>query len=98
MITSEVKVWWHLLEEGDKWGMCVSDLYDGSRLVPLLHHMHFGSAVPLIIPDVDGDLGGLQPLETVTLTAAPLIDVLQEGRTRERRFKDVKALTISRKL
>lgn len=98
MITSEVKVWWHLLEEGDEWGMCVSDLYDGSRLVPLLHHMHFGSAVPLIISDVDGDLGGLQPLKTVTLTAAPLIDVLQEGRTRERRFKDVKALTISQKL
>lgn len=78
--------------------MCVSDLYDGIRLIPLLHHMHFGSAVPLIISDVDGDLGGLQPLETVTLTAAPLIDVLQEGKTREMRFKDVKAVTTSQKL
>lgn len=40
--------------------------------------MQFGSAVPLIISDVDADLGGLQPLEAVTLTAAPLVDFLQE--------------------
>lgn len=59
--------------------VCVwlSHLYDCCRLVPLIHHVQFSSAVPLIISDANGDLGGLQPLIAVTLTAAPLIDFLQ---------------------
>lgn len=56
-------------------------LCDCCWLLPLLHHVQFGSAVSLIVSDVDGDLRGLQPLKTVTLTATPLIDVLRgEGK------------------
>lgn len=60
--------------------MCVieSHLCECVWLFPLLHHVQFGTAVPLIISDANGDLRGLQPLIAVTLTATPLIDVLQE--------------------
>lgn len=58
--------------------MCVFDLYDLIRLAPLLHHVHLGSAISLIISDVNGDLRSLQPLEAVALTAAPLVDILQD--------------------
>lgn len=60
--------------------VCVieSHLCECFWLFPLLHHVQFGSAIPLIISDANGDLRGLQPLIAVTLTATPLIDVLQE--------------------
>lgn len=59
--------------------MCVivCDLYDFCRLIPLFQHVELSSAVSLIIPDADGDLRGLQPLKAVTLTATPLVDILQ---------------------
>lgn len=62
-------------------------LYDVRGLASLLHHVHLGSAVSLIVSDVDGHLGGLEPLEPVTLTAAPLIHILQDGE--KKRGKDV---------
>lgn len=52
--------------------------------------MQLGSAVSLVVSDVDADPGGLQPLESVTLTATPLIDVLQE---RERQETDIKVVS-----
>lgn len=52
-------------------------LDDFSRLLPLVHHEKLGPAVPLIVSDVDGKIGGLQPLVAVALAAAPLVDVLQ---------------------
>ena len=58
--------------------VCVSHLCECFWLFPLLHHVQFGSSVPLIISDANGELRGLQPLIAVTLTATPLIDVLQE--------------------
>lgn len=57
--------------------LCAFYLDDFCRLLPLLQQAQLGSAVPLIISDVNGDLRGLQPLEAVALTAAPLIDSLQ---------------------
>lgn len=46
------------------------------RLGALLGHVHTGPAIPLVVSDALGQLCGLQPLETVALGAAPLIDVL----------------------
>lgn len=70
-------------EKERKWGMCVTiyHLYDCCWLFPLLHNVQFGSAVSLIVFDVNGDPRGLQPLEMVTLAATPLIDVLRERKT-----------------
>lgn len=56
-------------------------------LFSLLHHVQFGSAVSLIISDVKADVRGLQPFKTVTLTATPLIDVLQERERQEMHIK-----------
>lgn len=75
-------------------GVIVGHLCDLFRLFPLLHYVQFGSAVSLIISDVDGDLSGLQPLKAVTLTATPLIDVLQE-REREEMGIKVRIIKIS---
>lgn len=57
--------------------VCVFYLDDFRRLLPLLQQAQLGSAVPLVISDVNGDLRGLQPLVAVALTAAPLIDSLR---------------------
>ena len=62
--------------------MCVFYLNDSSRLVTLLHHVYFRSAISLIISDINCDLRGLQALEAVALTATPLIHILQDIRTR----------------
>lgn len=45
----------------------------------VVHHVQLGAAAPLVVADVDGQLGGLQPLIAVTLTPTPLVDVLKEG-------------------
>lgn len=72
--------------------MTVCDLYDLVWLITLLHHVQLSSAVSLIIPDADGNLRGLQPLKAVTLTAAPLIDILQE---RIRKKMDIKFIVLT---
>lgn len=74
----------------------VCHLYDFCRLFPILHHVQFGSAVSLIISDVDGDLRGLQPLKPVTFTATPLIDILQEKEIQE--MENVNASCLGRQL
>lgn len=61
----------------------VCHLNDRCRLFPLLHHVQFGSAVSLIISDVNRNRRGLQPLIAATLTAAPVIDVLPETERQE---------------
>lgn len=46
------------------------------RLGALLGHVHLGPATPLVVPDALGHLRGLQPLKSVAVGAAPLIDIL----------------------
>lgn len=58
----------------------VDHLYDLLRLLPLVDHVHLSSAISLVISDVDGQLGGLQPLVVVALTAAPDVNVLRKDR------------------
>lgn len=63
-------------------GTCLKTVHhldDFCWLLPLLHHVQLGSAVPLVVSDVDGHLGGLQPLVAATLAATPLIHVLETG-------------------
>lgn len=56
----------------------VDHLYDLLRLLPLVDHVHLSSAISLVISDVDGQLGGLQLLVAVALTAAPHVNVLRK--------------------
>ena len=52
-------------------------VYNSLWLPSVVHHVQLGAAVPLVVPDADGHLGRLQPLEAVTLTATPLVDILE---------------------
>lgn len=45
-------------------------------LCALLIHVHLGPAMPLVVPDALGHLGGLQPLKSVAVGATPLVDIL----------------------
>lgn len=63
-------------------GVCgiVHYLYDLLRLTTLVNYVHLSSAISLVISDVDGQLGGLQLLVAVRLTAAPNINVLHQDK------------------
>lgn len=50
---------------------------DSLWLLSLLNHLKIGTAVPLIITNIDGNLGGLQTLKAVALAATPLKDILR---------------------
>lgn len=45
-------------------------------LSALLRHVHSRPAMPLVVPDALGHLGGLQPLKSVGVGATPLVDIL----------------------
>lgn len=68
-----IKLWsWFLL-------ISFTHLSQSLWFSPVLHHDQLGPAVPLIVPDIDGQLGGLQTLKTIAVAAAPLINILTKN-------------------
>jgi hypothetical protein len=57
--------------------MQMSHVDDSLWLSSLLNNLQLGTAIPLVVTDIDGQLGRLQSLEAVALTATPLEDVLR---------------------
>ena len=54
----------------------MTHICDGLWLVSFLNHLQLGTAVPLVVTDIDGHLSCLQALKAVALAATPLVDVL----------------------
>lgn len=55
----------------------VTHVDDSLWLSSLLNHQQRGTAIPLVVTDIDGHLGCLQTLKSVALAATPLEDVLR---------------------
>lgn len=58
---------------------------DFSWFLALIDHMHFSPAFALVVTDINGQLGGLQPFKAVALAAGPVVDVLVWVKEKHRR-------------